>query len=140
MTPEDYAKIQSISQMLNEAYEHYFSYEGHCKSYEGTIQIDYGNFWERNEDPSNLTIKGVHISSYVFCSQGRHEHFDSVDEALEAVTKWHKDEMAYDPNTPEEIENREEMDKLAYEFVTNMNQSGRLQIIEVFGDGESENA
>lgn len=48
--------------------------------------------------------------------------------------------MAYDPNTPEEIENREEMDKLAYEFVTNMNQSGRLQIIEVFGDGESENA
>lgn len=128
ITPEEYEKLQEISALLNEAYEHYFSYEGHCKSYEGTIQIDFGNYWGRTDDPTNLTIQSVHISSYVFCTQGRHEYFDSVDEALQEVRKWHANEMAYDPNTPEEIEMREYFDAQAAELLTSLMEQGKLEI------------
>lgn len=131
MNQDDYKKLQEISQMLNEAYEHYFSYEGHCKSYEGTIEIDYGNFWDRKEDPSNLTIQGVHIKSYVFCTSGRAEYFDSVDDALKEVTNWYNYEMSYDPNSPENLEAQKELDNIAREFITNMTDVGRLTIINI---------
>lgn len=127
----DIEKLQEISRLLDEAYTHYFTYEGHCKSSEGFISIEYGNLWDRRDNPLELPIKNVHIYSYVFCDQGRSQDFDTLDEALETVRGWHAREMEYDPNTPEAIENREEMDRIAGEFLSTMMEKGKLTIIDV---------
>lgn len=126
----DIEKLQEISRLLDEAYTHYFSYEGHCKSSEGFISIEYGNLWDRRDNPLELPIKNVHIYSYVFCEQGRSQDFDTLDDALETVREWHAREMEYDPNTPEAIENREEMDRIAGEFISKMMENGKLTIID----------
>lgn len=140
MNTEDAEKLAEISRLLHEAYEHYFTYEGHCKSGEGRISVYYGNFWERQDNPGELKITGIDIYSYVFVEGGaRSQYFDSVDEALETVRRWHADEMAYDPNTPEEIENRRLMDEMASDFISKMMNDGRLRIINVGeDDGEGQ--
>lgn len=134
----DIEKLQEISRLLDEAYKHYFSYEGHCKSYEGHISISYGNYWDRQDNPTSLPVTGIHISSYVFGGIDRGQDFDTIDEALEAVRSWHTEEMAYDPNTPEAIENRRLMDEMAGEFISKMMDQGRLTIIEIDGDGNEK--
>lgn len=134
MTPEEFSKVQEISRLLKEAYDHYFEYEGHCKSAEGHIVVDYGNLWDR-KDPSKLKVQGIEIYSYVFCVEARAQYFDSIDEALETVQGWHAEEMAYDYNSPEAIENQVIMDRMAGEFLNEMIESGRLTIVEV-GDDE----
>jgi hypothetical protein len=124
----DIEKLQEISRLLDEAYKHYFSYEGHCKSSEGWISVNYGNYWDRYDNPSEMPIKGVEIYSYVFCEQGRSQDFDSLDEALETVRDWHAKEMAYDYNAPEEVAAREEMDQFAAEWLQEMQASGKLEV------------
>lgn len=138
MTTTDIEKLQEISRLLDEAYTHYFTYEGHCKSSEGFISIEYGNLWDRRDNPLELPIKNVHIYSYVFCEQGRSQDFDTLDDALETVREWHAREMEYDPDTPEAIENREEMDRIAGEFISTMMENGRLTIIDVTDSIEKE--
>jgi hypothetical protein len=130
----DKEKLSEISRLLDEAYKHYFEYEGHCKSSEGHITLEYGNYWDRKENSLEVPIKSVSIYSYVFCEQGRSQDFDSLDEALETVREWHANEMAYDYNAPEEVEARAEMDKFAMEWIEDMKASGKLQIIEVTGN------
>ena len=129
MTPEELKKLEEINSLLEEAYSHYFKYEGHCKSSEGFISIEYGNLWDRRDD--GLGIKNVHIYSYVFCKEGRSQDFDSLDEALATVREWHAEEMAYDYEAPEQVEAREEMDKMAAEFIEQLEKDGRLTIIEI---------
>lgn len=138
MTPDEFSKLQEISRLLKEAYDHYFEYEGHCKSAEGQIEVSYGNLWER-ESPYNLSIKSVYIYSYVFCRDGRSKSWDTVDEALEEVRGWHAEEMAYDYNSPEAIENRMLEDQMAAEFLSEMLESGRLTIIDVGDEEEDSN-
>lgn len=135
----EYEKLVEISRLLDEAYKHYFSYEGHCKSSEGHISVDYGNYWAREENPSDMKIRGVSIYSYIFCTEGRSQDFDSVDEALETVRKWHANEMAYDYNAPEEVAARAEMDELAFNFIEQMKADGRLTIIEVGDKDDGSN-
>lgn len=130
----DLEKLQEISRLLDEAYKHYFSYEGHCKSSEGYIHVEYGNYWDRQDSPSSMPIKSVHIYSYVFCSQGRSQDFDSIDEALETVREWHANEMAYDPNAPEEVAARAEMDAFAISWVEQMVSDGKLTIVDVLDE------
>lgn len=137
MTPDEHKKLQEISRLLREAYDHYFEYEGHCKSSEGRIEISYGNLWER-ENPYDLSIKSVYIYSYVFCRDGRSKSWDTVDEALEEVRGWHAEEMAYDFNSPEAIENRRLEDEMAAEFLEKMMASGRLTIVDVGLDDDEE--
>lgn len=132
----DLEKLAEISRLLDEAYKHYFSYEGHCKSSEGFISIEYGTYWDREKNPLELPVKNVHIYSYVFCREGRSQDFDSIDEALKTVQEWHANEMAYDPNTPEAIENRRLMDEMAGEFISKMMDQGRLTVIEVGEEDE----
>ena len=132
----DPEKLAEISRLLDEAYKHYFSYEGHCKSSEGHITVEYGNYWDRSDNPSNVEVKSISIYSYVFCTEGRSQDFDSIDEALETVQGWHANEMAYDPNTPEAIENRRLMDEMAGEFISKMMEDGRLTVIEVGDEDE----
>lgn len=137
MTPEDYAKLEEIHQLLEEAYSHYFQYEGHCKSSEGFVSIEYGNLWDRRE--TGLVIKNVHIYSYVFCREGRYQDFDSLDEALKTVRKWHANEMAYDYEAPEAVEARKEIDQLAYDFINKLEADGRLTVIQIGEeDGEAQ--
>ena len=128
MTPDDYSKLQEISRLLNEAYDHYFQYEGHCKSSEGRIEVSYGNLWDRQDNPDNLPIESIYIYSYVFCRDGRSKTWDSIDDALEEVRGWHAEEMAYDFNSPEALENQRLMDEMAGEFLDEMMQSGRLTV------------
>lgn len=137
MTPDEHQKLQEISVLLHEAYDHYFKYEGHCKSSEGRIEVSYGNFWDR-EDPNDMSIKSVYIYSYVFCPSDRYKTWDTVDEALQEVRGWHAEEMAYDYNSPEALENQRLMDEMASEFLYKMTDSGRLTIIEVGLDDEDE--
>lgn len=86
-------KLREIRRLLKEAYDHYFKYsDGHCKSAEGQISIHFGNYWEDGDD---LKIRSVEIYSYVFGPHRSH-FFDSLDEALETVKNWHKDEMETD--------------------------------------------
>lgn len=134
----DQEKLAEISRLLDEAYKHYFSYEGHCKSSEGYIHVEYGNYWDRYDNPTEMKIKSVHIYSYVFCTQGRSEDFDSLDDALEAVRQWHADEMAYDPNSEEAIENNRLMDEMAGEFLSKLAEDGRLTIVQVGEEDEDE--
>jgi hypothetical protein len=128
MNKEDYEKLEEIQRLLDEAYDHYFKYESHAKSYEGSIAVHYNNYWDRRNDEAGLKIKYIEISSYVFCRQGRQEHFDTVDEALATVREWHRDELAYDYNTSEAVAAREELDKLATVWVEEMMESGRLEV------------
>jgi hypothetical protein len=137
MTPEEFSKVQQISKLLNEAYDHYFEYEGHCKSSEGHITIDYGNLWERGES-ENFGVRGIEIYSYVFCREGRSQYFDSLDGALETVRGWHAEEISYDYNSPEALENQRLMDEQAAEFLQEMVNSGRLTIHEIDPEDEDE--
>lgn len=98
------AKLNYIRKLLAEAYEHYFSYEGHCKSSEGAISINYPPFFWREdgaaEEPS--------ISIYSYCLGPHRDHyFRTIDEAVEEVRKWHRDEMSYDPNEPADMDDAE---------------------------------
>lgn len=139
MTPDDYTKLQEISRLLNEAYDHYFQYEGHCKSSEGRIEVSYGNLWDRQDNPDNLPIESIYIYSYVFCRDGRYKTWNSVDAALEEVRGWHAEEMAYDFNSPEALENQRLMDEMAAQFLEEMMNSGRLTVVEVGYDDDDDN-
>jgi hypothetical protein len=134
VTPEEFFKVQEISRLLKEAYDHYFEYEGYCKSAEGQIEISYGNLWYR-PNPYDLKVESIYIYSYVFCREERSKTWNNIDEALEEVRGWHAEEMAYDYNSPEAIENQIIMDRMAGEFLNEMIELGKLTIIEV-GDDE----
>lgn len=85
-------KLIKIRQLLKEAYDHYFKYsDGHCKSGEGHISIDFGNYW--SDKKCELKITGVSIYSYVL-GPSRLHYFKDLDTALETVVQWHKNEMS----------------------------------------------
>jgi hypothetical protein len=95
-------KLIEIRRLLKEAYDHYFDYsDGHCKSGEGHISVDFGNYWD---DPKcEMKISSIAIYSYVFGS-GRLHHFDTLDEALKTVKTWHEEEMNHDYEKDERAE------------------------------------
>lgn len=96
MTELDFSKLKKIRQLLREAYDHYFKYsDGHCKSSEGYIGLDFGDYW--SDKNCELKVAGVQIYSYVLGSSRVH-YFDSIDKALETVVQWHKHEMNTDYN------------------------------------------
>jgi hypothetical protein len=95
MNTSDFNKLKKIRQLLKEAYDYYFDYSsvhgGHCKSGEGHISLEFGNYWE--DEKCECKITSVAIYSYVFGSSRSH-YFDSLDEALETVVQWHKEELS----------------------------------------------
>ena len=94
MKDKDFQKLIEIRKLLKEAYDHYFeNSDGHCKSQEGHISVEFGNYWEDQE--CQMKITSVNIYSYVFGSSRSH-YYDTVDEALEVVKGWHKEEMETD--------------------------------------------
>jgi len=92
----DKEKLLKIRHLLKEAYDHYFEHsDGHCKISEGSISLDFGDYW--SDKKCECKIMGVQIYSYVLGSSRSH-YFKSLDEALDTVTQWHKDEMNTDYN------------------------------------------
>lgn len=97
ISPRDAANLIVIAQTLDKAYDHYFANsDGHCKSAEGNISIDFNNYFERRRDGERvLKIKSVNIYSYVF-GPYRESSFDTTIDALIAVSDWYKEEMEHD--------------------------------------------
>jgi hypothetical protein len=102
MNKTDYNKLIQIRKLLKEAYDHYFQHsDGHCKSVEGNISLEFGDYWSDKECECKIT--GVSIYSYVLGSSRNH-YFDTLDEALETVKKWHNEEMSTDYKEQDRLE------------------------------------
>lgn len=84
--------LAEIRRLLAEAYQHYFAgSDGHCKSGEGAISLNYPSFfWNEDDGGVQPTIQ---IYSYVFATS-RSESFETSQQALEEVRRWHAEEMA----------------------------------------------
>lgn len=90
LTEEHVQKFNQILDLLEEAYEAYFSSgETHCKSSDGYAALALPPYFWREEEGVQ---PGVNIWSYVLASNGRDHYFDSLDEALVEVQSW-RDEM-----------------------------------------------
>lgn len=91
MKSSDFNKLIKIRKLLKEAYDHYFKYsDGHCKSSEGSIDVEFGDYWSDTKCVCKIT--GVNVYSYVL-GNSRSHYFDSLDKALETVIQWHDEEM-----------------------------------------------
>jgi hypothetical protein len=94
MSDIDFQKLLEIRKLLKEAYDHYFdNSDGHCKSQEGHISVEFGNYWE--DSKCKMKITSINIYSYVFGNSRMHCYY-SIDEALDVVKRWHKEEMTTD--------------------------------------------
>ena len=102
MNQIDFDKLLEIRKLLKEAYDHYFdNSDGHCKSAEGHIDLEFGNYW--TDKNCEMKVTSVNIYSYVL-GPTRNHSFDSIDEALETVKKWHKNEIEFDYEQSEKDE------------------------------------
>ncbi len=100
LTVQELTDLAELQQLMDEAYAHYFAYEGHCKRSEGQVSLHFNTVHERRAgDPFQLD--SVDVYSYVLGPHRQHG-FPSMAAALEAVREWHRDEMAYDPSAEEE--------------------------------------
>lgn len=91
MNDKDFQKLIQIRKLLKEAYDHYFeNTDGHCKSEEGHISVEFGNYWE--DSSCQMKITYINIYSYVFGNSRVLHCYYSIDEALEVVKGWHKNE------------------------------------------------
>jgi hypothetical protein len=78
--------------LLDEAFEHYQQCPNAAwKSSENHISISLGNYWQRNLDHAAPTVS---VYSYAL-GPGRTHDFDTIEEALDAVRRWHAEEMAH---------------------------------------------
>lgn len=118
LSQQDLDNLVEIQRLLDEGLEHYLTYESHCKSSEGYVSVSLSNSWERREGEHPI---GVEVYSYVLGPRRSH-YFDSTEEALTEVRKWHEREMAHVP--PEDYD--EQMGKIAEEFIEAM--GDRLQV------------
>ncbi|PDQ34573.1 MAG: hypothetical protein B5766_10295 [Candidatus Lumbricidophila eiseniae] len=94
MNEADLIKLRELTLLLDLAYLHHF--EGgnrNAKSAEGTIRLEFGNFWYRKENPpvppSGPEIEAVVIYSSVF-SAARVNYFDSLNHAVATVQTWYE--------------------------------------------------
>ena len=90
---EDIENLQKISELLDEAYEHYFNRlpNATAKGSDGSISVNFGTYFERKGVGIRLTR--VSIFSYIFNKETRSVDFPTTEEALAKVEKWHEKEM-----------------------------------------------
>jgi hypothetical protein len=131
LTIEDMNKLAEIQNLLDEGLDHYLQYESHCKSSEGYVSVSLSNSWDRRDGKNPIAVE---VYSYAL-GPNRGHYFDSIDEALEEVRKWHKAEMEYDYEAPEEVAAREEFDEIAIDFINQMQEDGKLHIYMIDGEG-----
>jgi len=131
LSQQDLDNLVEIQRLLDEGLEHYLTYDSHCKSSEGYVSVSLGNSWERREGEHPIRVE---VYSYVL-GPNRSHYFESTEEALTEVRKWHKREMAFVPSEDHD----EQMGKIAEEFIEAM--GDRLQVHVIGGDtpsGEEE--
>lgn len=126
LSQADIDGISEIQNLLDEALEHYLSYESHCKTAEGWVSVSFGSSWERRDGKNPIVVE---VYSYAL-GPNRSHHFDSVQEALTEVRKWHAAEMAYVP--PEDYD--EQMNKIAVTFIEEMGDRIQVHVIGENGD------
>lgn len=85
-------RLVEIHRLLVEAYDHYFTYEGHYKSGEAIVSLHYPNYWELSD---GATEPSVEVYSYVLGPHRSH-YFKDLDEALAEVARWHAAELSFD--------------------------------------------
>lgn len=110
----DLEKLKEIAHLHDEAFWHYHQYDGHAKSSDGSLRVtvNFGTVWDRENGNTNPRIE-VSLYSYVVAtSSGRNHDFESIDDALTAVTAWHAKAMEYNPTVDEVAE----MDTFAAEM------------------------
>lgn len=96
MKESDLQLLRELSLVIDLAYLHWFEATGetrNLKSAEGTIRLEYGNFWYRKNNPSTPpqapNIESVVVYSSVF-SANRVCYFDTLYDALEAARGWYE--------------------------------------------------
>lgn len=139
ISKETLDKIAEITRLHDEAFWHLHQFDGHAKSSDGSVQlhIEFGNVWERQEGPVEPRVS-VAIYSYVVASNTpsypnfgeRNHYFETVDEALQVMTEWHRKAMKYNPSEGE----LREMDNFAAEMWDLI--KDRTTVMEII-DGES---
>lgn len=92
LTPEELADLEEINRLLHEANAHSLARDGHRKSSEGAISLHFGTHWDRLDEEDRKS-PSVSIYSYLLSPHRDHD-FDSVQQALETVRVWHRNEMA----------------------------------------------
>lgn len=90
-TANDIAAIQKITELHDEAFEHYqLRSDASWKSSEGSVSIEFGNYWSRLEGIPFT----VGVYSYALgLGPSRMNYFQNVHQALAEVTRWHRAEM-----------------------------------------------
>lgn len=85
-------KLKKMIRLLDEAYSHYYERMGQPElpGVEGNVTFEFGSFGTRQATGRKL----IEIYSPVFCDgDTRVQRFDSVEDAICAVMKWHTKEM-----------------------------------------------
>lgn len=139
ISQEDLDKIAEIARLHDEAFWHLHQFDGHAKSSDGSVSIEltFGNVWERKSGPVTPQV-GVSIYSYVVASDTpsyqhfgeRNHYFESVDEALSVMKEWHAQALSYNP-TDDELREADDLAAEMWEIVKD-----RTTVLEVV-DGET---
>lgn len=87
----DREKLRELARLHDEAFWAADALDGHHKSSEGQITVHLTNAFER-ADGEGMKVTGVEVYAYVL-GPNRSHYFDSVDEALATVRKWHAETM-----------------------------------------------
>ena len=106
LSERDLAALDELVLLLDEAYRHYFKRpDSACKSSEGYIEVRLGTVFNRLESSARNaeTTPAVGVYSYALGPHRMHD-FDSIDQALEAVRKWHANEMNTEYDDDGEVE------------------------------------
>lgn len=99
-------RVQRLQKLLFEAYSHYFQYEKAAIADEGTVTVSWPTFrsiLNGDVEPS------VTIVSSVF-GDGNVHVFETLDDAVMSVERWHFAEMANEPETDSWFKDVEEWD------------------------------
>lgn len=87
-SPDTLAKLTELMRLHDEACQAAMALDGHCKSSEGQVEIRLTDYFERRDGTAPLTVTGISVYAYVV-GPSRMHHFNSLDEALAAVRRWH---------------------------------------------------
>lgn len=144
ITQDDLDKIAEITRLHDEAFAHLQQYDKHAKSSDGYVALDvsFGTVWERNTAKETGEIQAPRVSvtiySYVVASDlpgapniGDRQHwFETVDEALTAVTAWHKAALEYQP-TEEDLKKLDDFAQMVLDAI-----GDKLTVIEAGEEAE----
>lgn len=91
LTSEELDMLTEIDFLLDEANAHALADDGHCKSSEGYLEVNFGNHWDRRPEDERRK-PGVSIFAYLLGPTRGHS-FDTIEQALDTVRVWHYNEM-----------------------------------------------